>query len=68
MDDLVSIFALDIVVYAVMSNRYHIVIFIDQEKALSWPDSDVIFHRQKLFKTYKLELHSLKGVPAITDN
>ncbi|GAB2897993.1 hypothetical protein GCM10027180_29870 [Microbulbifer echini] len=42
MHNLASIFALDIAAYAVMSNHYCIVLYIDKEKALSWPDTEVI--------------------------
>ncbi|WP_444944045.1 transposase [Microbulbifer sp. ZKSA006] len=61
MHDLASIFALDIAAYAVMSNHYHIVLYIDKEKALNWPDSEVILRWQKLFKASNLSLRYLQG-------
>ncbi|WP_444893572.1 transposase [Microbulbifer sp. TRSA001] len=61
MHNLASIFALDIAAYAVMSNHYHIVLYIDKEKALNWPDSEVILRWQKLFKASNLSLRYLQG-------
>ncbi|AWF81272.1 nitrogen fixation protein NifB [Microbulbifer sp. A4B17] len=54
MHNLASIFALDIAAYAVMSNHYHIVLYIDKEKAPNWPDTEVILRWQKRFKASNL--------------
>ncbi|WHI47323.1 transposase [Microbulbifer sp. VAAF005] len=61
MHNLASIFALDIAAYAVMSNHYHIVLYIDKEKALNWPDTEVIIRWQKLFKASNLARLYLQG-------
>jgi REP element-mobilizing transposase RayT len=39
-----EIFAIEICAYAVMSNHYHLVLFVDREKAKHWADEEVI-HR-----------------------
>ncbi|WP_444944240.1 transposase [Microbulbifer sp. ZKSA006] len=61
MHKLSEIFALDIAAYAVMSNHYHVVLYIDRETALSWPNTEVILRWQKLFKVSTLALRYLRG-------
>jgi REP element-mobilizing transposase RayT len=39
-----EIFAIEICAYAVMSNHYHLVLFVDRERAKSWTPAEVI-HR-----------------------
>ncbi|WP_444917755.1 transposase [Microbulbifer sp. JMSA003] len=62
MHKLAGIFALDIAAYAVMSNHYHIVLFIDKEAALSWPDSEVIFRWKELFRIPNLAQRFIQGL------
>ena len=47
---LADMFCIDICAYAIMSNHYHLVLKIDQEKTLSLSDEDVIQRRQTLYK------------------
>jgi len=47
---LTSIFAIDIVAYAVMSNHYHVVLRINHELATNWTKSEVIAQWHQLFK------------------
>ena len=48
---LTSVFAIDLLAYAVMSNHYHLVIRIDAQRAMNWSDEEVaarwarVFHR-----------------------
>ncbi len=44
-----EMFAIDICAYAVMSNHYHLVLFINQEEASSWSDNEVIERWKRLF-------------------
>jgi hypothetical protein len=60
---LTQIFAIDVCAYAVMSNHYHVVLFIDEAKAQQWTMSEVIerwhrLHKGKLTKTLILNSHS----------
>lgn len=47
---LAKIFATDIRAYAVMSNRYHVVLYISIAKNQSWSDREVCEHWHKIFK------------------
>jgi REP element-mobilizing transposase RayT len=42
-------FAIDICAYAIMSNHYHVVLYIDKEQADNWNRDDVIDHWHRLF-------------------
>ena len=44
-----SIFAIDICAYAVMSNHYHLVLFIDEQEADGWTQDEVIQRWTRLF-------------------
>ncbi|WHI47264.1 transposase [Microbulbifer sp. VAAF005] len=56
-----EVFALDIAAYAVMSNHYHIVLYIDTESANKWSIPEVITRWQKLFKASSLAQRYLQG-------
>ncbi len=47
---LASVFALDVSAYAVMSNHFHVVLFINADKSKGWTDSEVIVRGHQLFK------------------
>ncbi|MCP4297177.1 MAG: transposase, partial [Proteobacteria bacterium] len=47
--ELASVFAIKICAYAVMSNHYHIVLFVDTEQAESWSDEEVTQRWGRLF-------------------
>ena len=36
------VYAIDICAYAVMSNHYHVVLHVDQRRAESWSDDEVV--------------------------
>ena len=46
---LAEVFAIDLCAYAVMSNHYHLVLRINQQKALSWSDQEVAERWMQLF-------------------
>lgn len=47
--ELASVFAVDIAAYAVMSNHYHLVVRIDSERPQTWSDQEVLERWTKLF-------------------
>ncbi|MDA1371495.1 MAG: transposase [Proteobacteria bacterium] len=47
---LVETFAIDIAAYAVMSNHYHVVLHIDQDRAENWSDDEVVNRWTRLYK------------------
>ncbi|WP_444906293.1 transposase [Microbulbifer sp. SSSA008] len=61
MQKLAGIFALDIAAYAVMSNHYHVVLYIDAHTAKTWSDVEVIHRWQELFNTSKLAQRYIQG-------
>ncbi len=58
-----SIFAIDVCAYAVMSNHYHIVLYINKEQASSWNTEEVIQRWHQLFKGNLLSRRYLQGKP-----
>ena len=59
---LTSIFAIDIAAYAVMSNHYHLVVYVDEDEANTWSDEDVIERWQKLYHSHPLVERLQKGL------
>ena len=43
-------FAIDVASYAIMSNRYHLVLRVDEDKAKSWSEAVVIKRWKNLYK------------------
>lgn len=54
--ELQRIYAIDICAYAVMSNHYHVVLRVDQDRAKSWTTEEVISRWTRLF-----------GLPVLVD-
>jgi hypothetical protein len=48
--ELVTVFAIDVAAFAVMSNHLHVVLRIDIETANRWSDREVLKQWHKLFK------------------
>ncbi|WP_444904120.1 hypothetical protein [Microbulbifer sp. CnH-101-E] len=61
MQKLAAFFALEIAAYAVMSNHYHVVLYIDSKTAKTWSDTEVIFRWQELFKASNLAQRFLQS-------
>ena len=58
---LTQVFALEVCAYAVMSNHYHLVLFIDRQQALDWSMQETIERWHQLFRGHALSLRFLKG-------
>jgi REP element-mobilizing transposase RayT len=49
-----SIFAIDIAAYAVMSNHYHLVVYVDEDEAISWSNEEVCARWLQLYNNHPL--------------
>jgi len=58
---LTSVFAIDVAAYAVMSNHYHLVVYIDESEALAWSEEEVCLRWQQLYHIHPLVERLQKG-------
>lgn len=58
---LTSIFAIDVAAYTVMSNHYHLVVYVDESEAMAWSDKEVCKRWQKLYHNHLLVERLQKG-------
>ncbi len=49
LQELSSLFAIDVAAYAVMSNHYHLVVHLAPERAVGWSDDEVLLRWTRLF-------------------
>ena len=56
-----QVFAIDVCAYAVMSNHYHVVLFVDEEKAKQWSMTEVLERWHRLHKGTLLTQQYLNG-------
>ena len=56
---LASVFSIDICAYAIMSNHYHLVLFINQEQSKAWSEEEVVERWGRLFPVSAKHLKSL---------
>ena len=54
-----SVFAIDVCAYAVMSNHYHLVLFINEDAVNSWDYEEVLARWGQLFPTSAHKLQTL---------
>ena len=47
---LAQIFSIEICAYAVMSNHYHLVLYVNRERARKWSQRTVVDHWEQLFR------------------
>jgi len=59
--ELTHVFALELCAYAVMSNHYHVVLYVDKTQAESWSVDDVITRWHQLFSGHVLSQRYLQG-------
>ena len=50
LEQLCSIFAIEVCAYAVMSNHYHLVLYVDRERVRRWTKQQVVEHWTMLFR------------------
>ncbi len=55
-----SIFSIEIAAYAIMSNHYHVVLYVDAERANNWSDYEVAERWHKLFRGSPISTKFLK--------
>ncbi len=60
---LATVFAIEVCAYAVMSNHYHLVLHIDEERGRSWSDREVLQRWTQLFEGAFLVQSFLEGNP-----
>ena len=56
---LASVYAIDVCAYAVLSNHYHLVLFINQDEAKAWSEQEVIDRWGKLFPSSAKNIQNL---------
>jgi REP element-mobilizing transposase RayT len=59
--EVAGVFAIDIATYAIMSNHYHVVLYIDSEQADTWTDVEVAGRWMQLFHGDLLSQQYLRG-------
>ena len=59
--ELAQVFALDLCAYAVMSNHYHVVLYVDKEEAEGWSFAEVIDRWHRLFTGNVFSQRHLRG-------
>jgi len=50
LEQLCAIFAIEVCAYAVMSNHYHLVLYVDRARALEWTKQEVVERWTALFR------------------
>jgi hypothetical protein len=58
---LTAVFAIDVAAYAVMSNHYHLVVYIDESETLAWSEEEVCQRWQQLYHGHPLVERLQKG-------
>ncbi|WDE01242.1 transposase [Thalassomonas actiniarum] len=51
---LTSVFAIDVAAYAVMSNHYHLIVYVNEQEALTWSDEEVCRRWLQLYRNHPL--------------
>ena len=59
--ELTRVFALDLCAYAVMSNHYHVVLYVDAAQAEVWSREEVITRWHRLFKGTLFSQRHMRG-------
>jgi hypothetical protein len=65
--DLVSVFSIEVCSYAVMSNHYHLDVFVDVHRAQGWSEQDVVNRWTTIHKMPELVRRYLKEVVSLAE-
>ncbi|MDH5178076.1 MAG: transposase [Gammaproteobacteria bacterium] len=60
---LVSVFAIDLCAYAIMSNHYHLVLHVNSDRAIKWTRDEVLHRWHQIFAGHALSLRYQRGEP-----
>ncbi|MCP4881147.1 MAG: transposase, partial [Gammaproteobacteria bacterium] len=52
---------IDVAAYAVMSNHYHLLVYIDESEAMAWSDEEVCHRWQQLYHSHPIVERLAKG-------
>ena len=63
LQQLASVFAIDVCAYAVMSNHYHVVLHINDQKAKAWSEKEVAQRWTSIFKGPAFITEWINGIP-----
>ncbi len=63
LQQLASVFAIDVCAYAVMSNHYHVVLHINDQKAKEWSEKEVAQRWTSIFKGPTFITEWINGIP-----
>jgi len=66
--ELAEVFTLDVCAYAVISNHYHLVVWLDVEKARALSEDEFIARYSRLFKVSLLVERYLDGLTSEAEN
>src|SRR5690606_5982451 len=61
LQQLTSVFAIDVCAYAVMSDHYHLVLHVDRARAHAWSEKEVIERWRELFSIPEIVERSMSG-------
>ncbi|MCA6062963.1 transposase [Thalassolituus marinus] len=59
--ELPQVFAIQIAAYAIMSNHYHVVLYVDSDSSKRWTDEEVVERWHSLFKGNLLSQRFMRG-------
>ena len=59
LDAMKKVFAIDVCAYAVMSNHFHVVLRVDEDRAAAWTDEAVLRRYGRLFRNAAAEARAL---------
>jgi hypothetical protein len=65
--ELSNLFSIDVCSYAVMSNHYHTVLCVDQDRCMKWSEKEIVSRWTQLFALPTLVERDLNGEGTLAD-